>query len=115
MELPGPIGAGAVKVETVKSDDLLQGLKTMLVLSTALGGVTALGGMYLSYYVDIASGASIVLCAALLFVAVLGVRRGTTYRPWLLRPPAGRSRGYCSNGGGWWRIGLALGGGVDGC
>jgi len=47
----------------------------MLVLSTALGGVTALGGMYLSYYVDIASGASIVLCAALLFGAVLSIRR----------------------------------------
>jgi ABC-type Mn2+/Zn2+ transport system permease subunit len=47
----------------------------MLVLSTLLGGMTALGGMYVSYYMDIASGASIVLCATLLFVGVLGVRR----------------------------------------
>jgi ABC-type Mn2+/Zn2+ transport system permease subunit len=47
----------------------------MLVLSTVLGGVTAVGGMYLSYYVNIASGASIVLCAALLFMAVLAMRK----------------------------------------
>ena len=47
----------------------------MLVLSTALGGVTAVGGMYLSYYVNMASGASIVLCATLLFVAVLAIRK----------------------------------------
>jgi len=45
------------------------------VLSTGLGGLTALVGMYLSYYFDIASGASIVLFAALLFVAVLSARR----------------------------------------
>ena len=34
--------------------------------------MTTLGGMYLSYYVDIASGASIVLCAALLFAGTTG-------------------------------------------
>jgi ABC-type Mn2+/Zn2+ transport system permease subunit len=49
----------------------------MLVLSTLLGGLTALVGMYLSYYVNIASGASIVLFAALLFVGVLSCRRAS--------------------------------------
>jgi ABC-type Mn2+/Zn2+ transport system permease subunit len=47
----------------------------MLLVSTALGGLTALLGMYLSYYLDIASGASIVLFAALLFMGVLGGQR----------------------------------------
>jgi manganese/iron transport system permease protein/iron/zinc/copper transport system permease protein len=47
----------------------------MLVLSTVLGGLTALVGMYLSYYFDIASGASIVLFSALLFVGILSARR----------------------------------------
>ena len=49
--------------------------RPMLMLSTVFGGLTALVGMYLSYYFDIASGASIVLFAALLFVGVLGTRR----------------------------------------
>ncbi|MEE8302857.1 MAG: metal ABC transporter permease, partial [Candidatus Tectomicrobia bacterium] len=44
---------------------------TMLGLSTVLGGLTAFFGMYLSYYLDIASGASIVLLSALLFTATL--------------------------------------------
>lgn len=48
----------------------------MLVGSAVLGGLTALGGMYLSYYIDIASGASIVLCATLLFLSVYAWKRG---------------------------------------
>lgn len=48
---------------------------TMLLLSTVLGGGTAVLGMYLSYYIDIASGASIVLCAALVFLGVFSATR----------------------------------------
>ncbi|MFQ5875090.1 MAG: metal ABC transporter permease [Dehalococcoidia bacterium] len=46
----------------------------MLGVSTILGGLTALVGMYLSYHLDIASGASIVLLSALLFAIALGYR-----------------------------------------
>jgi ABC-type Mn2+/Zn2+ transport system permease subunit len=42
----------------------------MLVLATVVGAACGLGGMYASYYADVASGATIVLVAAALFVAV---------------------------------------------
>jgi ABC-type Mn2+/Zn2+ transport system permease subunit len=53
----------------------------MLVLSTLVGAACGFGGMYVSFYVDAASGATIVLFAASVFVvvyvltAVLGRRR----------------------------------------
>ena len=43
----------------------------MLGLSTAIGALVATAGMFISYYVDVASGASIVLLSAALFVVVL--------------------------------------------
>lgn len=43
----------------------------MLVLATAIGALTGCLGIYLSYYIDVASGATIVLLAALLFIGVL--------------------------------------------
>ncbi len=67
--------AATIVIPAATARLLTNSFSTMLVLSTTLGGVTALCGMYLSYYVDIASGASIVLFAALLFMGVLGVRR----------------------------------------
>jgi len=67
--------AATIVIPAATARLLTNSFSTMLVLSTALGGVTALCGMYLSYYMDIASGASIVLFAALLFVVVLGIRR----------------------------------------
>lgn len=54
---------------------LTHNFATMLYGSACLGGLTALGGMYLSYYVDIASGASIVLCATLVFLSVCSWKR----------------------------------------
>lgn len=44
---------------------------TMLILSTLVGAAVSFAGMFLSYYVDVASGASIVLLAAALFVLAL--------------------------------------------
>ena len=67
--------AAAIVVPAATARLLTHNFTTMLLVSTALGGLTALLGMYLSYYLDIASGASIVLFAALLFMAVLGGRR----------------------------------------
>jgi manganese/iron transport system permease protein/iron/zinc/copper transport system permease protein len=43
----------------------------MLVLGGVVGAVTGFAGMYVSYYADIASGATIVLTATALFVVVL--------------------------------------------
>jgi ABC-type Mn2+/Zn2+ transport system permease subunit len=63
--------AAAVVIPAATARILTQNFARMLGLSTALGGITAALGMYLSYYLDIASGASIVLLAALIFVGVL--------------------------------------------
>src|SRR5919197_3922993 len=43
----------------------------MIVLSTALGALAGVVGMYVSYWLDISSGATIVLLEAAVFVAVL--------------------------------------------
>lgn len=39
----------------------------MIILSTLIGMLTNLIGMYLSYYIDVASGATIVLVQATIF------------------------------------------------
>jgi ABC-type Mn2+/Zn2+ transport system permease subunit len=67
--------AAAVVIPATTARMLTNNFARMLGLSTALGGATAVLGMYLSYYLDIASGASIVLLAALVFVGVLGYRQ----------------------------------------
>jgi len=67
--------AAAIVIPAATARLLTDNFGTMLGLSTVLGGLTALIGMYGSYYLDIASGASIVLFAALLFMGVLSVRQ----------------------------------------
>ncbi len=52
----------------------------MLVLSSAIGAIVSFLGMFVSYYVDVASGASIVLLAAGLFVITIV---GVSIRAWL--------------------------------
>ena len=51
----------------------------MLVLSSAIGAAVSFLGMFVSYYVDVASGASIVLLAAGLFVVTIV---GVSVRAW---------------------------------
>lgn len=54
---------------------------TLLWLSSLIGVACGLSGMYASYYLDVSSGATIVLVAALLFVlALVGSRLGTMLR-----------------------------------
>lgn len=53
----------------------------VLVLSSAVGGVVAFAGMFVSYYVDIASGASIVLLNAAVFAATLAA---VSVRQWIV-------------------------------
>ncbi|MGE3538158.1 MAG: metal ABC transporter permease [Candidatus Tectimicrobiota bacterium] len=69
--------AATIVIPATTARLLTNSFSRMLALSTGLGGVTALVGMYLSYYCDIASGASIVLFAAVLFLAVLSTTRNT--------------------------------------
>ena len=63
--------AAAIVIPATTSRLLTNNFATMLLLATILGGITAFLGMYLSYYLNIASGASIVLFATALFTAVL--------------------------------------------
>lgn len=52
----------------------------MLVISTIVGSVCGLAGMYLSYYAGVPSGTMIVLVGAALFVVVLAVTGGKGLR-----------------------------------
>ncbi len=46
----------------------------MILAGSALGSVAALLGIYLSYYLDVASGAAIILVATAIFLAVFTIR-----------------------------------------
>lgn len=50
-------------------------LKKMMVLSVVLGMIFTMSGLWLSYVLDIPSGATIIMCAIAGYVAVLGFRR----------------------------------------
>jgi manganese/iron transport system permease protein len=47
---------------------LTRRLSRMLVISALIGGLASITGLYLSFYLNIASGAAIVLCATFLFI-----------------------------------------------
>jgi ABC-type Mn2+/Zn2+ transport system permease subunit len=47
----------------------------MMVLSAALGVISSVGGLYLSYYTQSAPGATIVLLATVMFFATLGLKQ----------------------------------------
>jgi manganese/iron transport system permease protein/iron/zinc/copper transport system permease protein len=66
--------AAALVIPAATARLLTNSFAVLLGLSTLFGALTACLGMYLSYYLDIASGASIVLTSALLFTIVLGYR-----------------------------------------
>ncbi|MBX3054311.1 MAG: metal ABC transporter permease [Caldilineaceae bacterium] len=65
--------AAALVTPAITARLLTDSFDRMILLSTAIGGLTGFGGMYLSFYVDVASGATIVLLQATVFVIVLGV------------------------------------------
>jgi manganese/iron transport system permease protein len=56
-------------------------LPSMMLLSAGIGAISSIAGLYLSYYINIASGAAIVLTATLIFVIAYFVtpRR---HQPW---------------------------------
>jgi ABC-type Mn2+/Zn2+ transport system permease subunit len=63
--------AAAVVIPAVISRLLTNNFLYMLILSTIIGGLCGLSGIYLSYYLDIASGASVVLFSATCFMVAL--------------------------------------------
>lgn len=63
--------AAALVIPAITARLLTDSFNRMILLSTVLGALTGFVGMYLSFYVDVASGATIVLAQAALFVLVL--------------------------------------------
>ena len=62
--------AAAIVIPPVIARLLTHSFKSMLILSTVLGAFCGTAGIYVSWYVDVSSGASVVLFAALIFVGV---------------------------------------------
>lgn len=63
--------AAAIVIPPIVARLLTNSFKHMIFISTGLGAFCGLGGIYLSYWLDVSSGATIVLFAALLFVLAL--------------------------------------------
>jgi ABC-type Mn2+/Zn2+ transport system permease subunit len=76
--------AAALVIPAVVARMLTDSFARMLVLSVVIGAVSGFAGMYLSWYLNISSGASIVLVSSALFVAVYaisGARAGRRLPP----------------------------------
>lgn len=63
--------AAAVVIPPIVARLLTNSFRTMTLLSTGIGIMCSVLGIYISYFVDVSSGASVVLLSAALFVAVL--------------------------------------------
>ncbi len=63
--------AAALVVPAITARLLTDSFHRMIAISTSLGALTGLLGMYLSFYVDVSSGATIVLLQAFLFSLAL--------------------------------------------
>ena len=63
--------AAAIVIPPIIARLLTDSFKTMILLSTGIGAFCGLGGIYISYFVDVSSGASVVLFSTLLFVLAL--------------------------------------------
>jgi manganese/iron transport system permease protein/iron/zinc/copper transport system permease protein len=59
--------AAALVIPAITARLLTDSFHRMILISTSLGALTGLVGMYLSFYVDVSSGATIVLVQAALF------------------------------------------------
>jgi manganese/iron transport system permease protein len=60
---------------------LTRRLSRMLIISALIGGLASITGLYVSFYLNIASGAAIVLCATFLFIIayVFAPEKGITH------------------------------------
>jgi len=65
--------AAAIVIPPVIARYLTRGFTALLIVSPALGALCGAVGMYLSFYLDISSAATIVLTSAVLFIALEAV------------------------------------------
>ncbi len=75
--------AAAIVVPAITARLLTDSFDRMLLFSTLFGALTGFAGMYLSFYVDVSSGATVVLLQAALFgltLAVVAKRRSLAQR-----------------------------------
>ncbi len=72
--------AAALVIPAITARLLTDSFHKMIILSLLFGMLTAIAGMYASYYLNAASGATIVLVATLLFSVVIGVTEITKIR-----------------------------------
>ena len=77
--------AAAVVIPPIVARLLTNSFRTMTLLSTGIGIMCSVLGIYISYFIDVSSGASVVLLSAALFVAVLAWSK---IRDRLIRSPA---------------------------
>jgi len=63
--------AAALVIPAITARLLTDSFNRMVIMSTLIGALTGITGMYLSYYIDVASGATIVLVQAMIFIAAL--------------------------------------------
>ncbi len=63
--------AAAIVIPPVIARQLTTSFGRMMALSSVIGALCGLAGVYLSYYVDISSGAAVVLVSAALFLVTL--------------------------------------------
>jgi ABC-type Mn2+/Zn2+ transport system permease subunit len=76
MKLVGIILVSALLVlPTATATQIASTYKRVLVASIAVAVISLVGGLALSYSFDLPSGATIVLCACLLFFVCLGISR----------------------------------------
>lgn len=65
--------AAALVIPAITARLLTDSFNRMAILSTFIGALTGITGMYLSYYIDVASGATVVLVQATIFFAALTI------------------------------------------
>ncbi len=63
--------AGATVTPPIVARLLTDSFRTMVIMSTGLGAFCGFAGIYISWYVDVSSGASVVLFSAALFVLAM--------------------------------------------
>ena len=77
--------AAAVVIAPIVARLLTNSFVKMTILSTLIGIMCSVAGIYMSYFINVSSGASVVLLSAVVFVAALGWSR---IRRHLARSPA---------------------------
>ena len=81
--------AAAIVIPPVVARLLTENFRTMMALSVVISALCGFFGVYISFFLDVSSGASVVLLSALVFVVVFAF---TSLRP-------GRARGGSLTGG----------------